>query len=84
MGEAHYLLGVELGRIKERKQAAEEFREAVRLMPGLVEARINLALALNNDGQRAEALHQFQLVLKQDPQNPIAIEYIQSLTPGSK
>jgi tetratricopeptide (TPR) repeat protein len=84
MGEAHYLLGVELGRIKERKQAAEEFREAVRLMPGLVEARINLALALNNDGQRADALRQFQLVLKQDPENPIAIEYIQSLTRGAR
>jgi tetratricopeptide (TPR) repeat protein len=80
MGEAHYLLGVELGRIKEPKQAAVEFREAVRLMPGVVEARINLAFALANDGRQADALRQFQLVLQQDPENPIAIRNIQSLT----
>jgi hypothetical protein len=52
----------------------------VRLMPNVVEARINLAFALANDGRKADALRQFQLVLEQDPENPIAIRNIQSLT----
>jgi tetratricopeptide (TPR) repeat protein len=80
MGEAHFLLGVELGRNKDTKQAIVEFQEAVRLMPGVVEARINLALALANDGRPADALQHFELVLQQDPENPIAIRNIQSLT----
>ncbi len=84
MGEAHFLLGIELGRNKDTKQAVAEFRAALRLMPGVVEARINLALALANDGRPADALQQFQLVLKQDPENPIAIRNIQSLTRASR
>jgi tetratricopeptide (TPR) repeat protein len=55
------------------------FREAVRIMPNLAEARLNLGVALENQGSNAEALEQFQKVLEQNPANAMAASHAQTL-----
>ncbi len=73
-GEAHYLLGCELGRAGNDAGAVEAFETAVRLLPDVVEARLNLGLALMNSGRSAEALREFEAVLSRQPRNEIALQ----------
>jgi len=60
-------------------EATELFREALRLKPDLLDARVNLGLALMNQGHAAEALEQFDTALQQSPSEPRALKYAQSL-----
>jgi len=46
----------------------------VRLLPDVVEARLNLGMALMNSGRRAEALREFEAVLARQPGNEIALQ----------
>jgi Tfp pilus assembly protein PilF len=48
-------------------------------MPELPEARLNLGVALMNQGSNAAALTQFEEVLRRSPTNTLAIKYIQAL-----
>jgi TolA-binding protein len=73
-GEAHFLLGRELGRVGDDAGAAEAFATAARLLPDVVEARLNLGLALMNSGRHAEALREFEAVLARQPGNEIALQ----------
>ncbi len=59
--------------------AAAQFREAVRIMPDLPEARLNLGMALENAGNYSEALEEFEKILEQKPSNALALNYVQAL-----
>jgi tetratricopeptide (TPR) repeat protein len=78
-GQAHFLLGLSLGRRAKPAEATEQFREAVRLMPNVVEARVNLAIALLDQGRTAEALEEFHEVLRQSPTNAVALRNVSAL-----
>jgi tetratricopeptide (TPR) repeat protein len=78
-GQSVFLHGLELGRENKPAEAAEDFRVAVKLMPDLLEARLNLGIALVKLGQRDEALAQFDEVLRRNPTNAVALRYNQSL-----
>ena len=68
-----------MGRDGKPADAAGQFREAVRIMPDLPEARFNLAMALVNEGDYSEALSEFDKVLEQHPTNAMALNYAQAL-----
>jgi tetratricopeptide (TPR) repeat protein len=48
-------------------------------MPDLAEARLNLGMALENEGSYSEALVQFDKVLEQNPTNAMALDNAQVL-----
>jgi Flp pilus assembly protein TadD len=48
-------------------------------MPDLVEARLNLGMALANEGNYSEALPHFEEVRQRDPTNTLALGYVQAL-----
>jgi len=74
--------GVEHGRNGRTQEAAEEFREVVRLKPDLMEGHLNLAVALLNLGLENEAILEFNIVLQLSPGNPQALHYLEALGPG--
>ena len=78
-GEACFLLGLELGGTGDDAGAAEQFQAAVRLLPELVEARLNLGVALMRLGRRDEALAEFEQVLQRQPTNAAALKYAATL-----
>jgi tetratricopeptide (TPR) repeat protein len=61
---AHNYLGVVLGRRGNPRAAAEEFQQAVRLQPDMVDAQRNLAIALATQGRAAEAILQLDQALR--------------------
>jgi regulator of sirC expression with transglutaminase-like and TPR domain len=65
--EAHRNLGVWLGQGRRWPESIAAFRRALALHPGDLEARINLALSLREDGRGEEALAQVEEVLRRDP-----------------
>ena len=79
MSEAHFMLGLQAGRLGQADLAVEQFREAVRLKPDLPEARINLGVALMNQGQLAAALAELEGVLQRDPANAAALRQAQAV-----
>jgi len=76
---AHFLYGLELGKTGSATEAAEQFRDAVRIMPDFAEARLNLGVALANETNYSGALVQFEAVLKSDPSNAVALHYAQTV-----
>jgi len=74
--------GVEHGRQGRSNEAAEAFREVVRLKPDLMEGHLNLAIALLNLGLKEEAILEFKIVLKLSPDNPQALHYLEALGVG--
>jgi len=86
-GQAHFQFGMELGKAGQTASAAHEFQDAVRLMPDIVEARLNLGIALYRMGQLSESLAEFQQVTARSPTNALAQHYLDLLgdrraTPG--
>ena len=73
------MLGLQAGRLGQADLAVEQFREAVRLKPDLPEARINLGVALMNQGQLAAALAELEGVLQRDPANAAALRQAQAV-----
>ena len=65
--DLHHQLGVALSLSGERERAVGSFREALRLNPRYVEARLNLAIVLNDLGRYDEALREFQMERPRDP-----------------
>jgi tetratricopeptide (TPR) repeat protein len=78
-GQAHFLFGMELGKSGQAAPAAREFQEAVRLMPEVVEARLNLGIALFREEQWNESLHEFEQVAARSPTNALAQHYLEIL-----
>jgi TolA-binding protein len=78
-GESRFLLGVSYGRQGQSAEAAQQFREAVRLLPELIEARVNLGVALAQLGKKDEALAEFEEVLRRQPANATAQQQMQLL-----
>jgi Flp pilus assembly protein TadD len=76
--EAHLLHGVVLGRQGMTTVAVEEFRTALRLKPDLLDARLNLGIAMIETNP-AEALAHFEAVLRQNPSNASAMRHAQDL-----
>jgi Flp pilus assembly protein TadD len=70
---------MELGGQGRAQEATEQFREAVRLMPDVVEARVNLGIALKQQGRSAEAVEQFREVLRRSPTNAVALKNVEEL-----
>jgi len=73
--EAHFCLGLEKGKEGDAAGATKEFAEAVRLKPELLEARLNLGIALFNQHRNPEALEQFEEVLHEHSTNAVALKY---------
>jgi Flp pilus assembly protein TadD len=65
---AHSDLGGSLLAARQLDGAVEEFRAAIRLMPGSVEAHNNLGLSLVLKGRLDEAIDEFQRALTLDPE----------------
>lgn len=78
-GQTHFLYGMELGKSGQSAGAVREFKEAVRLMPDLIEAKLNLGYALYQAGQRSEALREFEQVAARNPTNAMALHYMELL-----
>jgi tetratricopeptide (TPR) repeat protein len=78
-GQAHFLFGAELGKSRQPALASREFQEAVRLMPDVIEARLNLGIALYKDGQFEQSLPQFEQVAARSPTNALAQHYLDLL-----
>ncbi len=70
--EAHYLRALILKEEDRRTASLKELREAVRIRPDLVAARLELASAALESGNAAEALPQLEAVLRYDPDNVTA------------
>jgi len=77
--------GVEHGRQGRAKEAADAFREVVRLKPDLMEGHLNLAVALLDIGAVDEATLEFKVVLQLSPDNTQALHYLEALgaAPGN-
>lgn len=75
-GQAHFLFGSQLGKSGQAAPAAREFQEAVRLMPNVVEARLNLGIALFREKQWDESRQQFEQVAARSPTNAVARHYL--------
>lgn len=78
-GQAHFLVGTKLGKAGQSGAAAREFRDAVRLMPGVIEARLNLGIALYRDGKWNESLSELEQVVERSPTNALARQYLESV-----
>jgi tetratricopeptide (TPR) repeat protein len=78
-GQADFLFGMQLGKAGQAAAAAREFQTAVRLMPEMVEARLNLGIALFREGQWNESLHEFEQVAARNPANALARHYLDIL-----
>ncbi|MGO8700395.1 MAG: tetratricopeptide repeat protein [Limisphaerales bacterium] len=75
-GQAHFLFGMELGKSGRPALAARQFQAAVQLMPEVVEARLNLGIALYEDGHFAESRHELEEVAARRPANAVAQKYL--------
>jgi len=78
-GQAHFLFGMELGKSGQAAPAARQFRDAVRLMPDVVEARVNLGIALYRGQQWNESLEEFEQIVARSPTNALAQHYLELL-----
>ena len=76
--EARLHRGVVLGRQGKLTAAVAEFQTALQLKPDLLDARLNLGIALITTDP-AEALTQFEAVLQQNPSHAAALKYAQEL-----
>jgi tetratricopeptide (TPR) repeat protein len=73
------LCGLELGRLGRPGDAEPEFRAASRLMPDLVEARLNLGISLYQQGKLDAAKAEFSDVLQRNPTNAMALRYVREI-----
>ena len=64
----HNNLGVQLAAARQFDHSIEHYREALRIHPGYVDARINLGNALGAGGHWTQAIEQFGLALEINPE----------------
>ena len=78
-GPAHNNLGVVFLKKGEFYAAASEFEWARKLLPGIPDPRVNLALTLERAGRTSDALKEYASALEVSPENLAAIQGITSL-----
>jgi tetratricopeptide (TPR) repeat protein len=83
-GKAHFLYGKQLGGAGQSAAAAGQFRQATELMPDVVEARLNLGIALFKDKQWDAAGREFEQVIAGHPTNSLARHYLEILQAQTK
>ena len=59
--------------------AEREFQRAVQIWPDLMQARVNLGIALYQEGKFASAEASFEEALRRDPNNATALKFMQAL-----
>jgi len=74
-----YNMGIEHGRQGKLKESVEDFREVVRLKPDLMEGHFYLAIGCVGLGLKDEAVVEFNHVLRLDPDNEAALQFLESL-----
>jgi tetratricopeptide (TPR) repeat protein len=67
--QIHHHLGVIETRTGSAERAVEEYRTALALDPGLVAARLDLAVALDRLGRRREAAETYRQIVEKDPRS---------------
>ncbi|HEY1789946.1 MAG TPA: tetratricopeptide repeat protein, partial [Verrucomicrobiae bacterium] len=78
-GQAHFLCGLEWGKLGRPNEAEKEFQQAVRIWPDLVQARVNLGISLYQERKFAAADASFKEALQRDPNNATALKFIRVL-----
>jgi len=73
---AHYNLAIALGDLGQNEEAIAEYREAARLEPRNIQPLTRLAQTLDKMGK--PAIVEFQAVLKLDPHNKTALDYLKN------
>jgi len=68
-----------MGQDGDASGATAQFGEAVRLKSDLLEARLNLGIALSKQHLDQKALEQFEEVLRRDPKNQVALSRVKML-----
>src|SRR5574341_570128 len=74
--KASHELGLAATKLGKLPEAEKHYREALRLNPGFVPARKNLAVVLWFLGRRAESEREFQGLLKEIPADPVPHLYL--------
>jgi len=67
---AHFNLGQSLSRIGKIEEAAQHYRDALRLRPSYLDARLNLGIYLFRTGNPEEALEEFNIASEIDSGHP--------------
>ena len=80
----HLQLGMASYMRKEDEAALREFFEALRLVPEYAVARKNAGISLGNLGRNREAIEQFELYLKDNPQDKDVQAVVTALRQGLK
>ncbi len=75
-GKAHFMLGQKFGNAGDAARAVKEFQTAAQLMPQVIEAQLNLGIALYQSGRLSDARELFDRIRKQDPKNTMAARYL--------
>jgi tetratricopeptide (TPR) repeat protein len=78
-GRAHFLFGEQLGKSQQPVLAVREFEQAVVLLPEVIEARLNLGIALFQEGEWKQSREQFEQVTAHSPTNALAQHYLELL-----
>jgi len=79
IAEAHFRLGLVWETQHEIAEAKEEFIKASELDNTLLDAKYHLALIYETHGNTEEALELYREIIKQDPDNPKALENLRML-----
>ena len=77
-------LGIALSRVNRKVEAIESFRQALALSPESAEANVNLALALESNGQADEARPYYQKALALTNDERMKADLQRLLTPSSQ
>lgn len=79
--DLHNLLGIAYANTGMTDDAIMEFETALKIHPDYLKARLNLALSLYEKGANEDSRRQIDRVLSVDPQNELAKNLLQELSP---
>ncbi len=79
--DLHNMLGIAYANTGMTDDAVMEFETALKINPDYLKARLNLALSLYEKGAREESRRNLDMVLRLDPQNELAKNLMNELSP---
>jgi tetratricopeptide (TPR) repeat protein len=82
--EAHYALGEELGFSGQTAEARNEFQIVIKDKPDYALAHLNLGVALIRSGDVEGALREFEETQRLEPNNQLALDYINRVRLATK